>query len=71
MTTVEEVIHKELVARGLRWLQNSREYPVVISGIGSGWEIPDVFGWRSNGFTALIEVKVSMSDFKKDSKKTI
>lgn len=69
MPTIEEMTHKELVARGVRWLQNSQNYPVVVSGIGAGWEIPDVLGWRGDGYTSLIEVKVSLSDFKKDSGK--
>lgn len=69
MSKRETLIHKNLVARGVRWLSNSREYPVVVSGIGTGWEIPDVFGWRGAGFTAVIEAKASVADFRKDASK--
>lgn len=61
--------HSELVGRGLRWLQNTVGCQVVVSELGSGYEIPDVIGWRDY-FSVLLEAKVSVSDFKADLKKS-
>lgn len=61
--------HSDLVRRGLRWLQNSEGCQVVVSELGSGYEIPDVIGWHHYQST-LLEAKASVSDFKADLKKS-
>lgn len=61
--------HAELVGRGLRWLQNTKGCNVVVSEMGSGYEIPDVIGW--NGWASvLLEAKATVADFKADLNKT-
>lgn len=61
--------HSELVKRGLRWLQNTKGCHVVVSELGSGYEIPDVIGWHDH-MSILLEAKASVSDFRADLKKT-
>lgn len=61
--------HGSLVAMGARWLKRNG-FPVVateLKCIGSR-EQPDVIGFRSS-CSAVIEVKVSRSDFFSDKKK--
>lgn len=60
--------HQQLIKRGVRWLSNTVGCQVVVTELSSGWEIPDVLGWR--GITThLVEAKASVSDFKADMKK--
>lgn len=67
--------HKELTLKASRWLKKHRQNAVIpncstiateISSVLS--EIPDVIGW-CYWTSVLIEVKVSRSDFKRDTKK--
>jgi hypothetical protein len=69
--------HKELTLKASRWLKkhsnntvipNCREVATEISCANATGEIADVIGWCS-WTSVLIEVKVSRSDFKRDSKK--
>lgn len=59
--------HKELVERGLRWLEGRCTFAlaeiVTIAG-----EAPDGYGWGAEG-SILIECKASRSDFLADAKK--
>ncbi len=65
---VGTIPHLELVKRGQRWLKNSRGCSIVITEFGSGYEIPDVIGWRGWG-SIVLEAKASISDFRIDLSK--
>jgi hypothetical protein len=59
--------HRELVLIGLRWLR--RQCTIVFSEFATAaYEIPDVIGWKE-GFSTLIECKVSRADFLSDKRK--
>ena len=62
-------LHDELVARATKWLLNSKNSTFAIPELRtSAMEYPDVFGYVS-GYTVLVEVKTSRSDFTADAKK--
>ena len=59
--------HAELVARGLRWLEN--RCTIAFAEIcTSAMEIPDGWGYGGDG-SVLIECKATRSDFLSDAKK--
>jgi hypothetical protein len=66
---VNFMTHDELVKRAMRWLINTKACSVAVSELASGFEVPDVIGWRGS-FSYLIEAKVSISDFRADQKKS-
>lgn len=60
--------HDDLVKRAAKWLQ--QKHPVVITEMGSSCiEIPDAIGFRSGGWSTLIECKMSRGDYYADRKK--
>lgn len=62
--------HDELVQRAVRWLKRHHKCSIVYAEIVTGRpETPDAIGWRM-GFSRLVEVKVSRSDFFRDRRKT-
>lgn len=63
--------HKELCDRAAHWLQSSKNCKVVLieRNTGRGGEEPDAIGWTPCGYSYLVEVKVSRSDFLADKKK--
>lgn len=67
---VGTISHLELVKRGQRWLKNSRGCSVIITELGSGYEIPDVIGWRGGWSSIVLEAKASISDFRIDLSKS-
>ena len=60
--------HEELVERAAIWL--ARRCPVVVTELVSTRETPDAIGWTTDGFSVLVEVKVSRNDFRQDEQKT-
>ena len=66
-----EPTHKQLCDRAAHWLQQSKYCRVVLieRNGGCGGEEPDAIGWTSHGFSYLIEIKVSRSDFLADKHK--
>lgn len=67
MATSEE--HRKLTKMGASWFRKNG-FGVIATELGTAWsrEQPDVLGFRSN-CSAMIEVKVSRSDFFADRKK--
>ena len=65
-----EITHNDLVARAARWLTNTRKCQPVYTeqNIWAVSESPDAIGWTAHG-SVLVECKVSMSDFYRDSAK--
>jgi hypothetical protein len=62
--------HKELVQRAAKWLQNTKQCPVVLYEFQAGDEIPDAIGWKRAAYDSiLMECKRSRSDFLKDADK--
>lgn len=62
--------HKELVEVGYKWLLKNTSCGVAFKELKSlSWEIPDVIGFGSSGFSVIIECKVSRSDFLADKSK--
>lgn len=62
--------HKELVEIGYQWLLKNGSCGIAFKELSTiATEIPDVIGFASGGYSALIEVKVSRSDFLADKKK--
>lgn len=60
--------HATLVALGVRWMSRQSS-TVFYEFAASAKENPDIIGW-SEGFSTLIECKVTRGDFLSDSKKT-
>ena len=69
--------HDNLISRGAKWIKKHNRNLIVpncplvledLVSLTSTGEIPDLIGF-SSGNSVLIEVKVSRSDFKRDSKK--
>jgi len=61
--------HGELVKKGAHWLINNGFNPVFAEqGAADLFEFPDVIGWHNESST-IFEIKVSMEDFKRDTKK--
>lgn len=64
-------MHKSLVLRGEKWLEQQNCKIVINDGMAAhtvNREKPDVIGWR-NGKSILIECKASRADFLTDAKK--
>jgi hypothetical protein len=67
---VKEWTHQKLVRRMANWLKNTKRNTVVISELSTrNTETPDVIGWIGGAKSTLIEVKVSLADFRADAKK--
>lgn len=64
--------HDELVNAAANWLRKKKRLPVVIQDVHCSMvsEQPDVIGWTNWGGSILVECKVSMSDFVRDSTKS-
>ena len=69
--------HKEIIKRAAKWLKKHTQNAIIpncsliaedLTTASKTGEIPDVIGWCS-WTSVLIEVKVSRSDFLRDSKK--
>lgn len=60
--------HEELVQRALRWLRGYHRCSVAFAEFPMYGEQPDAIGWQ-RGFSVLVEVKVSRSDFWADKSK--
>lgn len=61
--------HADLVRRAVRWLRSHHRCSIVYAEIVTGApETPDAIGWRM-GFSRVVEVKVSRSDFARDRHK--
>jgi hypothetical protein len=63
------MIHQLLVSRAISWLKSKGHQTVVCKSSSVCWENPDALGWKASGFSTMIEVKVSRSDFLCDKKK--
>ncbi len=63
--------YRELCEKAAHWLSNSKGCRVVLIERNSGQcgEEPDAIGWTPQGYSYLIEVKVSHSDFNADKYK--
>ena len=63
--------HAALVQRAGRWLRNSRACKVVFTELHAAFpiECPDAIGWRSGGWSILLECKTSRADFLSDREK--
>lgn len=64
--------HKEVVNLAYKWILKSGSCGVAFRELYSAacnGEYPDVIGFQSSGYSVLIEVKVSRSDFLGDKKK--
>ena len=60
---MDPITHDELVAAAARWLRKQRCKAVLVECGSWSWpEIPDAIGFRPNGESLLVEVKVSVSD---------
>ena len=60
--------HAKLVKLAAKWLR--RNHPVIVTELASsGREEPDAIGWRSGGYSTLVECKASRADFLRDQKK--
>lgn len=67
-----EITHKHLVDRATIWLKREVNCGVVAAEMRSATcsgEIPDVFGFRANKISILIECKATRSDFLRDRQK--
>jgi|SRR5882762_4668954 len=65
------LIHSVLVEAAARWLETTRGCSLVLTEFTcAGCETPDAIGWRiSEGWSVLVECKVSRSDFRRDQLK--
>lgn len=63
--------HDELVRFAAIYLRKVKKLPVVLEDVRSMMtrEQPDVIGWTNDGRSTLIEVKVSIEDFRRDADK--
>lgn len=62
--------HKELVARSVRWLRTEHRCKLIFAEmVTAASTTPDAIGWSHDGFSRLVEVKISRSDFFSDRKK--
>ncbi len=62
--------HGDLVKKAATWLRTKRCGLIVCEA--SAWstrEFPDAIGWRPNGYSVLVECKVSRADFQRDKVK--
>ena len=71
MSDEQGVSHRELCVIGGKWLR--RGHRCVVVGVEPrSWktsEHPDAIGWRADGWSVMIEVKVSRADFLADRHK--
>lgn len=65
---MNKITHEKLVKKARRWLLNNG-CPVVISEMACCREQPDAIGFMHGGWSKLIEVKTSRSDFLNELKK--
>jgi hypothetical protein len=68
----EPGLHQELVERAMRWLETTRKCMLVVGEVGA-WstnEFPDAIGWKPDGYSILVECKVTRSDFHNDKRKS-
>lgn len=71
MNDAAHMSHAELVKRAVRWLRTTRRMKVVAAEPCAGrvGENPDAIGWDGAGRSVLVEVKVSVADFRRDRDK--
>lgn len=70
--TEDKVSHAWLVRAAAHWLRQHECVVVVTELATSAIETPDALGWQSiNARTIMVECKISLSDFKADTKKRI
>jgi hypothetical protein len=65
--------HQDLVESAYKWVLSNTPCNIAFKELvswNSTGEIPDVIGFGSNGFSVLIECKVSRSDFLVDQRKS-
>ncbi len=67
-------LHRDLVLRACRWLTKARRCPIVFAEFQSMKlnEFPDAIGYSfgfQHGGVTVVEVKVSIEDFKRDESK--
>jgi len=63
------VVHEQIVAAAVRWLQRNGCAAILADPFKAGCtEQPDAIGWR-DGVSLTVEVKASRSDFLADAKK--
>lgn len=60
--------HADLVVRAVAWLRSRRCSPVYAEIVTAAMETPDAIGWH-NGWSRVVEVKVSRGDFFRDYRK--
>ena len=59
--------HTALCLRAAHWIRTTGKMPVAFAEPGSGGrERPDAIGWNREGWSILVECKVTVADFKKD-----
>jgi hypothetical protein len=70
-TTPRPGRHAELVQLAARWLNGTRNCALVATerSCFKAREAPDAIGWRPAGESVLVEVKVSVEDFRADQRK--
>lgn len=62
--------HKDLVEVAYKWLLKNTSCGVAFKELKSlSWEIPDVIGFGSSGYSVIIECKASRADFLADKYK--
>lgn len=69
----EALTHSELVQRGCSWLRSERRRSIVLAEFRTTAtnEKPDCIGWNSDGWSIVIECKVSRGDFLRDKRKDV
>lgn len=63
--------HALMITHAERWVRRVKRCPVVLADVRCTAvnEQPDVIGWSNNGFSTVVECKVSRGDFLRDEKK--
>ena len=66
--------HREMCELGAKWLKNHKSYVyrcnyVAVELVSLCNEIPDVYGYKGDSRTILLEAKTSRADFLRDKKK--
>lgn len=63
--------HSTLCRLAARWVRKKHRCTVVLEDVQTllTSEQPDVIAWQNGGYSVLVEVKVSVHDLKRDSKK--
>lgn len=69
--SVDLTQHSYLVQRAARWLRGTRKCAVVATEKDPGQipVVPDAIGWTRDGYSVVVECKVSRSDFLADARK--